>query len=394
MEVVTDSDQRSTDSGRFVAVLVDASASMNLSDPSTATGKADNKLDRRGIARQLLLETPFGDQPLLDRLEGDFNVRLYEFATTPRELKIADWRQEHERNPAQPPSSDSPGGDWAKTTDMAAAISRVDEQVPLDELSGLIVVTDGCDHSRTDLQESVRNLVHRQIPIHTIVVGDQTPISDAEVTTVEAPQHVFHGDSVTIRTPIKVDRLKSQKVTVRLMKDDQTIDEKTIQVLGDRYRETVVFRDQPDEVGVQQYVVEIDPLPGERNTENNRRSSRVWVSKDYIQMLIVENRPRWEFRYLKNLFAGRDRSVHLQYVLLRPDRLAAVPDPLVMHASVKRAFDDCEATAMPENEEEWLKFDVIVLGDVAPDDLGTDVMRTLEKFVASRAGTLIVVSGR
>ena len=65
-----------------------------------------------------------------------------------------------------------------------------------------------------------------------------------------------------------------------------------------------------------------------------------------------------------------------------------------MHASVNRSFDDCEATALPENEEEWLKFDVIVLGDVAPDDLGTGVMRTLEKFVASRAGTLIVISGR
>ncbi|MCA9137907.1 MAG: hypothetical protein KDB00_14145 [Planctomycetales bacterium] len=382
-------------SQRHVAVLMDGSASMDLSDLGTATDHAGEKLNRRAVSRQLMLGNRSGGKSLLDELESDYNVRLFEFAATPRELKTADWRNERPvGGQNQIDNSSSASGDWAKTTDTAAAIRRVEDQVPLDELSGLIVVTDGCDHSGNDLQESVRNFVHRKIPIHTVVVGDQTPISDTEVTTVQTPQHVFHGDSVAIRAPIKVDGLEGQSVKVRLVKDDQPIDEKTIKVGGNRHRETVVFRDQPDEVGVHQYTVEVDPLPGERNTENNRLTSRVWVSKDYIRMLIVENRPRWEFRYLRNLFAGRDRSVHLQYVLLRPDRLAAVPDPPIMHASVNRTFDDCEATALPENEEEWLKFDVIVLGDVAPDDLGTDVMRTLEKFVASRAGTLVVVSGR
>lgn len=382
-------------SQRHVAVLVDASASMDLSDLNRMPDQEDETPKRRELARQVMLQNQSGNKSLLERLESDYNVRLYEFADSPRELKIADWRKESiVAEEAESTNSVDPTSDWAKTTDTAAAISRVNDQLPLDELSGLIVVTDGCDHSRTDLQDSVRSFIHRKIPVHTIIVGDQTPISDAEVTTVQAPQHVFQGDSVAIRAPIKVDQFQGQSVKVGLLRDGDVIDEKTIEVHGDRHRETVSFSDQPDEIGVHEYTVEIDPLSGERNTENNRLSSRVWVSKDYIRMLIVENRPRWEFRYLRNLFAGRDRSVHLQYVLLRPDRLAAVPDPPIMYASVNRTFDDCEATALPENEDEWLKFDVIVLGDVAPDDLGTDVMHTLEKFVASRAGTLIVVSGR
>lgn len=380
---------------QHVAVLLDASESMDLIDPSAIEGQAGKKLTRREVSQKLLLEKRFGNRSLLDRLESDYDVRLYEFAATPREWKIADWRDANRAGDQdQRRNSRTPSDDWAKMTDTAAAIGRVDEQLPLDELSGLIVVTDGCDHSNSDLEESVRSLVHREIPIHTVVVGDQTPISDVQVTTVQAPQQVFHGDSVAIRAPIKADGLSGQTVIVKLVRDDEMIDQKTIQIHGSRHRETLVFRDQPEEIGVHEYKVQIDPLPSERNKENNRLSSRVWVSKDHIRMLIVENRPRWEFRYLRNLFAGRDRSVRLQYVLLHPDRLAAVPDPPIMHASVNRTFDDCEATALPENEEEWLKFDVIVLGDVAPDDLGTDVMRTLETFVASRAGTLIVVSGR
>ena len=100
----------------------------------------------------------------------------------------------------------------------------------------------------------------------------------------------------------------------------ETIDEKTIQIHGNRHRETVVFRDQPDEIGVHQYTVELDPIEGERTKENNRLASRVWVSKDYIRMLIVENRPRWEFRYLRNLFrrSRSQRSSAIRLVASRP----------------------------------------------------------------------------
>lgn len=380
-------------SQRHVAVLVDASASMDLND-HLSPDQTDSKISRRDFSRQLLLEGTSVSRPFLDRLETDYNVRLFEFAGTPREVSTTKYRNEQNPDKRRTKTENPRFSDWAANTDMAAAIRRVDDQLPLDELSGLILLTDGCDHSDSELQDSIGRLVHRKIPIHTVIIGDQTPIRDAEVTTVQVPKQVFLGDSVSIRAAIKVDGYPSQTVQVRLIKDKETIDEKTITVHSNRHRETVVFRHRPDQVGVHQYIVEVDPLSGERVKENNRSAARVAISEDSIRMLIVESRPRWEFRYLRNLFAGRDRTVHLQYVLLHPDRLAGVPDPPTMHASVNRTFDDCEATALPVNEEEWLKFDVIVLGDVAPDDLGENVMLTLGKFVAARSGTLIVLSGR
>ena len=393
MEPIVSHQEEKSDS-RKVAVLLDGSASMGLSSSNTAADAA-TKSSRGDTARHLLLGENTREKALLDQLQADYDVHLYEFAANAHEVEPGDWRL-MQGGQGDDPSIDrtSSHTDWNKTTEIAEALRQVNDQLPLDELSGLILLTDGCDHSRSDLQESVNGLVRRQIPIHTVLIGDQSPIIDAEVGTLQAPQQVFVGDSVAIRAPIKVDRLAGRSIKVRLLKDDQSIDEKTIEVRGNRHRETLVFRDQPVEIGIHQYSVELAPVPGESIPENNRASARVWVSKDYIRMLIVENRPRWEFRYLKNLFAGRDRSVQLQHVLLRPDRLAGVPNPPILHASVNRSFDDCEATALPESEEEWLKFDVIVLGDVAPNDLGTGVMKTLEKFTAKRGGSLIVVAGR
>ncbi len=379
-------------SQRYVAVLIDGSASMDLSDRNADPNRDGIETTRREVSRNLLVNSQSGNASLLDQLESDYSVRIFEFADTPREIRVADLHRSVD-DQDNPTASVSPAG-WSNNTDIAAAIRRVNEQLPLDELSGLVLLTDGCDRSVADLQKLVGPLTQRQIPIHSVVIGDQTAVSDAQVVAVNAPRRVFLGDSVAIRAPIKVDRLAGQRVNARLIKDGKTIEERSVKAIGNRHRQTLVFDHRPDQSGVHQYTIELDPVPGERIEENNRLSSRVWVSQDSIRMLIVENRPRWEFRYLKNLFAGRDRSVQLQYVLLRPDRLAAVPDPPVMHASVNRAFDDCEATALPANEQEWLKFDVIVLGDVAPEDLGTDVIRTLETFVAKRAGTLIVVAGR
>ncbi|MGV2332755.1 MAG UNVERIFIED_CONTAM: hypothetical protein LVR18_00955 [Planctomycetaceae bacterium] len=57
------------------------------------------------------------------------------------------------------------------------------------------------------------------------------------------------------------------------------------------------------------------------------------------------------------------------------------------------AFDDCEATALPRNEAEWLKFDAVILGDVSPEQLGPDGVQALETFVRKKGGSLVVIAG-
>jgi len=71
-----------------------------------------------------------------------------------------------------------------------------------------------------------------------------------------------------------------------------------------------------------------------------------------------------------------------------------MPKPKPVHASVSRAARDSQANALPREEAEWLKFDVIILGDVSPATLTAVHTRSLKKFVSDRGGTLIVIAGR
>jgi hypothetical protein len=80
-------------------------------------------------------------------------------------------------------------------------------------------------------------------------------------------------------------------------------------------------------------------------------------------------------------------------VVLRPDEIPGQPPRPKVHASAARPKESPEATALPENEAEWMKFDVIILGDVEPAALRDPDLQALKRFVEDRAGTLIVIAG-
>ena len=57
-----------------------------------------------------------------------------------------------------------------------------------------------------------------------------------------------------------------------------------------------------------------------------------------MNVLLVDGRPRWEYRYLRNLFYGRDKSVHLQDWLVHPDSIYGIQPKLLEYASASRPF--------------------------------------------------------
>ena len=127
--------------------------------------------------------------------------------------------------------------------------------------------------------------------------------------------------------------------------------------------------------------------------DNNRRSLTVAITDERTEVLIIEGRPRWEYGYLRNLFAGRDATVQLQTVLFEPERLASTSTLPVIAASAAREANQVEATALPADESEWFKFDLIILGDVSPAQFPEAQQQMLKRFVSERGGALVVISG-
>ena len=73
-------------------------------------------------------------------------------------------------------------------------------------------------------------------------------------------------------------------------------------------------------------------MPGEVNTQNNVATFRVAIKKDKLYTLIIEDRPRWEYRYLA-AYLSRRPGMKLQTVLLQPAIVSGVAALLPVAAS-------------------------------------------------------------
>ena len=352
----------SKDAQRQLVVVLDDSASMHLKD------------DGADKTRLQIGEAALAQSKILEKLGAKLNVRTIRAARSVRA------------------EGEAVGEGWGDATDLASALSTVLDQVPADELAGVLMVSDG-RHNRPERVEDVaQRFGILDAPIAMIATGGAEPPRDASVVSVKAPEAIHLGDRMRVTAEVKFDGYKGKKAKVALKRGKETLEEREISIPQDRHREEIRFAQLPKEGGVGDYRVEIAGLEGERFSENNAWEFETSITDARTHVLIVEGSPRWEFRYLRNLFYGRDKSVHLQYVLLHPDTVDGQQDQAVA-ASASRPFGDAQATRLPANEEEWRKFDVIILGDIDPKAVDDDTWKIISRCVNERAALLVMAAG-
>jgi hypothetical protein len=379
-----------------------AHASLDADVKAKVDGLAGKK--RLALARDVLLHAPpaAGKEPgdegkrgesLLDRLRADYGVKMYTFASEPSEVDLDAYAKAYKGPGERLPGDAAALPPEQQQTDFTTVFEKVMTEMSDEQLSGILVLTDGRHNATKSVEPLVRRLGIQRVPVSSVVLGGEKPPIDAGIISVEAPEAIATGDRMFVTTQVKLDGLAGKEVKVTLNDGDKTVDTETVRVPTDAYRARVQLADEPKEAGLHRYAIQVEKFDGEVLTTNNAYPLAVSVSDDRTQLLLIEGRPRWEFRYIKNLFAGRDKTVHLQYVLLEPDRIEGVPRPPITHASASRDVEEVEAAALPKDEVEWMKFDVIVLGDVSPETIGEEEQRILRRFVTERGGTLIVIAG-
>lgn len=351
---------------------------------------------RLDLARQVLTHAPKIDlagqkagTSLLDLLQENYGLKICVFAAGAAETTME--KLERERKAAVPDESQDP---TAQNTDITVALQKAMTDIPSDQLAGILLFTDGRHNTPDPVEPIARRLGQLQIPVCPIVFGaGERPPADAAIIAVDAPDTVYAGDRFCANVDVKLDSCTGKNVIINLLDGATVVDSQTVTCQVENLRKRLQLADKPKANGFHAYKIVIQPVEGEVSKNNNEYFLPVNVTDDRIKLLIVEGRPRWEFRYLKNLFASRDQSVKLQYVLIHPDQVTDLPPPPKVAASAARPVEEVEATELPASPEEWMKFDVIMLGDVEPAALTRSQVAAMRKFVADRGGTLVVVAG-
>ena len=285
---------------------------------------------------------------------------------------------------------------FRSATDITRALETVMRDIPTEELSSVLMFTDGRHTGDAGVDSVARKLGSLGVSVSSVIVGGTTPPFDLAIASARAPESVFVGDKVRFTVDVSATQAKGHEAIVKLMWKTKTIDTKKYTIDSDDWMKEVRFSHEPEKRGVYKYHVEVKIVSGELFADNNEWDFDVAVSDDRTNVLLVDNRPRWEFRYLRNLFYGRDKSVHLQDYLLNPDTISigrgSAPEPLPP-ASASRPFGESEAGGFPQGLEEWRKFDVIIIGDLDDSQLTPEVVKNIRYCVEERGALLVVIAG-
>ncbi len=384
---------------------------------------------RAAIAREILRRPPAGDAAqdprasLAEALAAGYRVRFIRFAEGAAEMDGGRWLAGSGAEAAEEAfaeaataafaeaattaASEAPAGEAPATgpaapggfrsrdrTDLAAAFDAVLERVPTADLAGVLVIGDGRHNGDRAAEEGARRLGLAGVPVCAVAVGSSVGPRDAAVLAVRAPDSIYQDDLAVVQADLKLDGLLGETLQVDLKQGGRVIDSETVEVQSMADRPTVRFSHTPEDIGIFDYEVAVHAVAGEAFRDNNRWGFQVAVTDDRTDVLLVDSYPRWEFRYLRNLFYARDKSVHLQHLLLAPDRIDGAPPPPLIPASAGRRFGEAEATALPSGREEWLRFDAFILGDLPPAALSPEDWEALRYAVAERGALLVVIAGQ
>jgi hypothetical protein len=388
---------------RSLVVLVDSSKSMAIKDPRAEpadlkraaigldlinpTGGLNQTLSPEqaskaaSISRADLLKAVMKNPRigLLEKLSKEYDLKVYAFqdspdgrgvlptvATAPTTQGTASFFDR-----LQPWSPVTPLGD-----ELRKAINRTRGQ----PIAGVVLLTDGGSNAGSDPVMAAKLARDEGVPVYSYGVGISSP-KDIVVAEVMTPNDiVFARDEVPVSVRVRARNLAGESAKLTLTLGGKVVDTKTVDLSQDE--QLVAMKMIPPAKGMYDLVASIDPRPDEADQGNNSKQRRLQVIDDKIKVLLVDQTPRWEFKYLMQQML-RDRRVDLKVYLVDGDPgLTAGPDSPYL-------------TEFPKSKADLTdKFDVILFGDVNPNVLSAAQMANINDFVAKQGGGFIMIAGR
>jgi uncharacterized membrane protein len=284
-----------------LAVVIDTSGSMALSDSASATDA--NRLN------QAIDYLRSGSSSPLDTLAQNYQVKLYQFDETAQPL-----------SPQQLGQLQSSG----QTTDISGSLTALLEENRSSPPVGVLLLTDGAHHAP---DTGMAYLRQADIPIVAVGLGNPDTYRDIRVASVQAPSLTFLHYPVTIQTTLQVWGYKGEKIPVVLKRAGRVVATQTVQVTSPDGTQQVAFEILPEDIGEFTYTVSVAPRLGEALTENNAKTFPLSVARDKIRVLLVCGSPTWNYRFLRQALK-QDPSVDLiSFVILRtPTDVVNVPE--------------------------------------------------------------------
>lgn len=370
-----------------VAVLVDSSASMAITDPQAPAGAPT--APRAAQVAQLLTRS---DGEWLRRLAQKNDLLVYAFGEEAQPLDVPAAISKPAPGATAPPewftNAKIPAG-LKNRTDLGQALTTALQDAAGAPIAAIVVISDGVVNKGLSAEDAAQLAARSKAKVHAVGVGELLEPPNIRVTNVTAPTTTPKDDPFEVRVELAGAGIEPTEVELELVaqridpaggtSEEARVATRTVALGGEKAPAPELFRVNPAQAGEYVYRARLARLPEEAIETDNLRETSVMVTDERMRVLLVAGRPSYDYRAVTALL-DRDKTIDLSVWLQSADA---------------RALREgrTQITELPRKPEELFAYDVVVLMDPNPSDLDSAWAVTVRRLVDEFGGGLLLQAG-
>ncbi|MCA8970261.1 MAG: VWA domain-containing protein [Planctomycetes bacterium] len=326
---------------------------------------------------------------LLTQLEENFDLRWYRFSERSDLIASLD-------DLAAKGSSTRIGD----TLDLHLTNHGIDSS----NLEAVVLVTDGRNNEGLSPIEGASRLQAVDVPLHVLGVGEPSGDRNLTLSGPPGPQQILQNEHAKFELEVRANGLEARGFSVRFRAKKQDAGDTTAGVdnapvllqedgivmpeAGETRKVTLEY--SFDEPGDYLLTFEVPPVPGENNPRDNVTRRYLRVDSDRIRVLLLEDLPRWEYRYVYQALDRVDKSIEYQAYQFDASRS--------FRQEASKGVEPLKA--LPRTKKELFGYHVILIGDIAPARFGAteeeraEFLELIKSFVEHGGGLGLIAGER
>lgn len=336
----------------IIAVLVDDSRSMSLSDGGSGT--------RQEQARRLL------ENGVLKKLRERFQLRLYRLSDGVQRVT-----ELNKLNATAP------------MTQIGAGLRQIAEEAGTLPIGATVLLSDGADNTGGVDLETMTELRRRRLPVSTIGFGAESLSNDVEVDDLELTPKTLAKSRLEALVTLRQNGFTGKRAKLTLLSSGSVMATREI-VLQDRAEQTEKIEFNAGQAGVKNVEVRLQPMEGESNRENNSQTRVLSVDDTRRRLLYVEGEPRWEFKFLRRAVED-DPAVQI-VSMLRTTQSKVYRQGIANPQELADGF--------PTKAEDLFAYQGLIFGSVEAAYFSAGQQELIKQFVDRRGGGALFLGGQ
>ncbi len=183
-----------------------------------------------------------------------------------------------------------------RTTDLSGLLSGIRSDYEGRNLTDVVLVTDGIVN-----QGVSPTFGQYPFAVQAVGLGDTIPKKDIQIKGIVANRIAYLGNQFPVQAEVVSNGFQGRNATVVLRQNGRELGRQSVSLKGNDSFNQLTFQTTGTQKGVQHYVVEVLPQPGEFSTRNNRQDVYIDVIDGKENVLLLALTPHPDVKAIRNL---------------------------------------------------------------------------------------------